>query len=370
MCPENDERDLGEMDSEEEFIFPLAERRIITQPYDLSIQTLVEQWNGQILILPEIQRQYVWDDGKASRLIESLLLNIPIPVLYFAETSDAKYEVIDGHQRVRSVARYVGNEFRLSGLGLLREYRGARFHQLPEREQRFLKTRTLRAIVISVDSHPRMKFEVFERLNTGAVSLNAQELRNSMYRGPFNRLLHDLARNLDLRSIIGSKSPRPRMVDEELILRFFALRQGLDQYRPPLKGFLNDYMDERKDLGELELTDLRVLLASTVGRIRALVGENAFRITGPDGETTERVVNRALYDAQMLVASWTEEADSGSHRPQILAGLSNLYTSTDFLDTIQRATGDRSRTLRRIRDVEQVFEAAGLTVTVPFDLTE
>ena len=133
-------------------------------------------------MLPDIQREYVWDNAEASRLIESRILNIPIPVLYFAETDEAKYEIFDGHQRVRSIVNYLSGIFPLSGLAVLREYRGTRFSQLPEREQRFLKMRTLRTIVISIDSHPNMKFEIYERLNTGSIMLNAQELRNSIYR--------------------------------------------------------------------------------------------------------------------------------------------------------------------------------------------
>src|SRR3982074_2992799 len=137
------------MEGEEDFTFPPAERRLVTQPLDLSVQTLIEQWENKLLLLPEIQREYVWDNGKASRLIESLILNIPIPTLYFAENLEAKYEIIDGHQRVRSIVRFLTNEFVLSGVAVLREYKGLRFHQLPEREQRFLKMRTLRIILIS-----------------------------------------------------------------------------------------------------------------------------------------------------------------------------------------------------------------------------
>src|SRR5919106_810307 len=111
-----DDLELGEDDFEEDVNFPPPERKIITQPYDLSVTTLVEQWGEKTLILPDIQREYVWDNPRASKLIESLLLNIPIPVLYFAETDEAKWEIFDGHQRVRSVVRYLKNEFRLSGL--------------------------------------------------------------------------------------------------------------------------------------------------------------------------------------------------------------------------------------------------------------
>ena len=238
MRPESDDdapADLGEMEGEEPFDFPPAERLVVTQPVDLSVQTLIEQWGEKVLILPDIQREYVWDNGKASRLIESLVLNIPIPALYFAENQEAKYEIIDGHQRVRSIVGYVNNEFSLSGIAVLREYKGLRFHQLPEREQRFLKMRTLRTILISIDSHPNMRFEIYERLNTGAILLNAQELRNSIYRGPFNNLLHELAKTSEFRKqLIGTKVPRRRMVDEELILRFLSLHFELGQY--PLRS--------------------------------------------------------------------------------------------------------------------------------------
>src|SRR5215211_717978 len=111
--------DLGEVEPGESYTFPPPERKVVTQAYDLSIQTLLEQWDNRILELPEIQRGYVWDEARASRLIESLLLNIPIPVVYFAETEDAKWEIIDGHQRIKSIVRFVNNEFALSSLTVL-----------------------------------------------------------------------------------------------------------------------------------------------------------------------------------------------------------------------------------------------------------
>ena len=356
------------MDSEEEFSFPPAERRVVTQPVDLSVQTLFDQWESGHLSLPEIQREYVWDNGKASRLNESLLLNIPVPVLYFAETADAKYEIIDGHQRVKSIARFLKNEFTLSGLGVLREYKGLRFHQLPEREQRFLKMRTLRVVIISFDSHPNMKFEIFERLNTGAISLNAQELRNSIYRGNLNSLLHELAGNTVLRSIIGTKMPRKRMVDEELILRFFALREALDVYRTPLKRFLNDYASLGRKVVDLKLQSLATLFESTIENVRRIFGDGAFRNIDADGVALEPSVNRALFDAQMLACSWITGTISSAQSKKARKLISALFDDEKFLDAIQRATGDRARTLKRIRDTVAAMTAAGIDLSVPFDL--
>lgn len=364
----SEELDLGELDSEEEAVFPPAERKVVTQPYDLSVQTLVEQWDTKLLILPEMQREYVWDNGRASRLVESLLLNIPIPILYFAENEDAQYEIVDGHQRVRTVVRYLSNEFTLSGLRILNEYKGMRCHQLPAREQRFLKMRTLRAVVIGVDSHPTMKFEIFERLNSGSITLNAQELRNSLYRGPFNRCLRELVKNESLRVIIGSKQPRRRMVDEELLLRFFALRENFPDYKTPLKRFLNEFMDSVKDAEPEQLAVFEELFTSTVDRVRRFVGDHAFRLTDAKGNPVEKPVNRALFDCQMLAFSWV--SDEMTTKERTLSELASLYESNEFLDSVRRATGDRSRTRRRVRQMAAALERAGFGMAIPYDLTD
>ena len=343
--------------------FPPAERKVVTQSYDLSVQTLADEWEAGSLVLPEIQREYVWDNPRASRLVESLLLNIPIPVLYFAETDDAKWEIFDGHQRVRSVVRFLSNEFRLSGLSVLSEHNGDRFHQLPPREQRFLKTRMMRAVVISTDSHPSMKFEIFERLNTGAIVLNAQELRNSIYRGPFNDLLRDLVHDERFRACIGTAKPRKRMADEEFLLRFFTLRARLKAYRTPLKKFLNDYMHEHQDASKATLASHRRLFDTTIDRIHTVFGPNAFKPTDRRGSATERAPNRALFDAQMLAFSWAaQNTDFVAKRQVIVRKFGALYGNEDFLDSISLATGDRSRILLRVRGAVDALSRAGVSV--------
>ena len=359
------EQDLGESDDSESSSLPLAERKVSTQPLDLSVQTLVEQWKLDVLVLPEIQREYLWDDGKASRLVESLLLKIPIPALYFAETEEAKFEIIDGHQRVHSIARYMGNEFPLSGLPFLKGFNGLRFHQLPQREQRFLNMRTLRAVIIGVESHPSMKFEIFERLNTGAISLNAQELRNSTYRGDLNRALRELARERSFRILIGTKLPRKRMVDEELVLRFLALSEGLESYRPSLKRFLNGFMERHRPDGPAYIEWAMQEFRLTAERAVSLFGSSAFRIVGQDGVPLERTVNRALYDAEMLACRWLREDPKVDDSTTLFEAVGDLCEDTDFLDAIRRATGDRSRTLTRVRKMVQAFKDAGLAVDKP-----
>lgn len=362
---------IGELDTEEPFDFPPAERKVITQSYDLSLQTLLEQWDAGLLSVPDIQREYIWDNARASRLIESLMLNIPVPLLYFSETSNAKYEIIDGHQRVKSIVRFLKNEFALNSVGVLSEFKSFRFHTLPEREQRFLKMRIVRAVIISHESHSSMRFEIFERLNSGAISLNAQELRNSIYRGPLNKNLRLLAKSPTLRRLIGTQNPRPRMVDEELLLRFFALHQDYEGYRTPLKRFLNDFMAAGANMPEDQLAKLRATFEETIDRVSEALGTSAFRITAADGTLVDRTPNRALFDAQMLAFSWVVPGQEVStHRPRILQNFAKLYEDTEFLDSIRRATGDRSRTRYRARAVLSAILDSGLTANPPFEYEE
>jgi hypothetical protein len=359
-------RDLEEPESEG---FPPAERKLVTQSYDLSVQTLAERWEGRDLLLPDIQREYVWDNPRASRLIESLLLNIPIPVLYFAETDDGKWEIFDGHQRVRSVVRFLSNEFRLSSLTVLADFNGNRCHQLPDREQRFLKNRMMRAVVIGIESHPNMKFEIFERLNTGAVILNAQELRNSLYRGSFNSMLRELVKEPAFRGCIGTASPRRRMVDEEFALRFFALSANLKGYRPPLKRFLNNYMRTVQNAPAGTLDDLRDRFVRATERINAVWGDSSFKVTDGRGRATDRSPNRALFDAQMIAFDLVPASQRlQTKRRAVIREFAKLYKREAFLDSIQLATGDRSRTIYRVRHAVNALAAAGVRVKRPAGL--
>ena len=309
----------------------------------------------------------MWDNSKASRLVESLLLNIPIPALYFAETSDGHYEIIDGHQRVRSIVRFLNNELQLSGLAVLTEHLGKRYYGLPDRDQRSLKLKTLRTIVIGMDSHSSMKFEIFERLNSGSIVLTSQELRNSLYRGTLNNLLKDLAHNQTFRMLIGTKEPRKRMVDEELILRFLALHANLPDYRPSLKRFLKDFFELYQNPSDDAIDSLTTVFKETTQRIYQCLGTNSFRIMDQFGKPIERGVNRSLFDSQMLAFSWIKELPVDPPKAAVEA-LSTLYENPDFLDAVRRATGDRTRTLTRIRRTVAALKGAGFRFDVPFDL--
>jgi len=177
------------------------------------LSTLVT--NGDILnIRPEYQRRLRWVTPQKSRLIESLLLNIPVPPIFLYETDQARYEVMDGQQRLNAIKEYIDGDFALSGLQVLSPLNGLRYGKAPPRIKRALDRASLSAIVLLLESDsdrtPDNKFTIvdirrfiFDRLNTGGTKLNAQEIRNAIYPGPFNKAIVDLARVDEFTSTFG-----------------------------------------------------------------------------------------------------------------------------------------------------------------------
>ena len=331
------------------------DRRLITQPYDLAVSDLVSQVkSGNLKLNPVYQRRYVWDDKKASKLVESLLINVPIPVCYLAEEKDSTRTTIDGQQRLKSLFRFVENQFPLKGLEVLAELNGKRYHELTERQQRLVSNRTIRCIVISEDSDPDIRFDVFERLNTGSVALTAQELRNSVYRGEFNDLLHELARSDSFTACVAGRGDS-RMNFEELLLRFFALDDELITYRPSLKRFLNTYQRSNKNPPEDWLEAKRARATDTLDRVFAVFGGEAFRRAKlrDDGDWDwVPTLNSAVYDVVMLNfarvdLSPDELAAEKETLEQMTAELS--LNHEEFSDAISLATGDRTRLFRRVQ---------------------
>jgi len=358
----DDELDDGIDDVTREQEEPLnlssRDRRLVTQPYDLSLSTLVDDVKKERLLLKiEYQRQYVWDRAKASRLIESFLLNIPVPVCYFAENEDGAYEVIDGLQRITAICDFFNDGFPLKGIPVLSELDGKVFSELDLRDQRRLAGRTVRCIVITEDSDPDIKFDVFERLNTGSARLGSQELRNCIYRGDLNEFLKRTAAVPYFDGILSGVRNR-RMDYEELILRFFALNQNIVKYRPPLRQLLNGYM--RGNGNSLPSTEQIDVFADVCRTVAEVFGSSAFRMSAPNGKTSPGM-NKALYDAVMISFAHADRAAIRARTLEVAEMREELLRDDDFLFSIGRATADRSRMHFRILKFAQGLESLGIS---------
>ena len=215
--PDEDEIafDDGESDYEIQYT---PERKIFTQKAEYSTEYLHKLCRrGKLNLQPDFQRQFVWDRNKASGFIESLLLDVPVPIIYLAEATDGTFVVIDGQQRLSSIFSFLdgsfpdGRRFRLGGLNILRDVNEKSFADIGEKYQDTLESATLSVIVLEKESDSELKFEIFKRLNTGSVKLNDQELRNCIYRGPYLELLKELSTDADYRYIMDLKGPDKRM---------------------------------------------------------------------------------------------------------------------------------------------------------------
>lgn len=344
-----------------------AQREFFATPYDPPVKTLIQEISErELLVRPTFQRYAVWDATRKSRFVESILLNIPIPTLFFAEDDDKSKVVVDGQQRLLALKEYCENQYALRGLEVLAPLNGKRFNQLTDRQQKEIRNRTLRCLIISARSDSEIRFQVFERLNQGGVPLNAQEVRHCVYRGTLNDLLHQLVKSPEWLSLLRATGPHQRMVDCELVLRFFALRDVMPKYSPPLKTLLNTYMRDHRHPDEAAVAALKAAFDNAVAAVRVCFGAVAFRRVYKDAKSGElrldASVNRAVFDAQMLVMEALDPEWLEANKARILKGFIELcLTDAEFADSVSRATADKRRFEYRLRKWCDVLLGLGAT---------
>lgn len=230
-------------------------RKVDFDSFDITVKELVSMVvDSYIDIAPEYQRQFRWKDDRQSSLIESVFLGIAIPSLFMAANADGTWELIDGVQRLSTLIHFTGDErarniiglnepLVLSGLEKLPSFNKHSFQELPQSAQMQFQLKPLKVTTISDKSDRSVRFDLFERLNTGGVVLTSQEIRSCVYRGQFNELLRELATRSNFKTVV--RLPNERQLDgtqEELVLRFFAYLDRYTEFRHSVKEFLNDYM--------------------------------------------------------------------------------------------------------------------------------
>ncbi|MDK9933668.1 DUF262 domain-containing protein [Bifidobacterium catenulatum] len=238
-------------------------RKVDFDNYDVTVDELVRRVSEKrIEISPSYQRQFRWDQNRQSELIESLLLGIPVPNLFMATNSNGdsgvQWEVVDGLQRTLTLLAFVGSDEQrnsakidklvLNGLEKLPLLNGLTYSQLPMDVAQSLLDRPVKVTVLNDKSDKRVRFDLFERLNTGGITLTAQEIRECVYRGPFMDLLQTLSEEPDFRKVV--KVPKAKEKDgtlQEYVLRFFAFHDNYQQFDHSVRDFLNSYASKESD---------------------------------------------------------------------------------------------------------------------------
>ena len=342
--------------------FREAQNSLIVQASDLSLASITDMVAaGAVDLNPHYQRRERWDSHKQSKLIESFLLNVPVPPLYFAEEEFGHYSVIDGKQRVTAVHEFISGRLRLKGLESFSEINGMGFADLPAELQNTLKVRPfLRVVTLLRQSDPTLKYEVFLRLNTGGDRLLPQEVRNVAYSGPFNDLLIELAGNLFLLEklkIHNHKSPAYMAMDDvEHVLRFLTTHANWMTMGGSLAVAMDDFMREYRSAPPFVLNGFRSLFDGAIGVCQEIWGAHAFE--RPLGGSWRNQMISPLYDAQMVsVASLgdREQRLAIERRDEVVEGTRRLFADEEFLKSVTRATNNAGSIKKRISAFNHMF---------------
>ncbi|WP_171495289.1 DUF262 domain-containing protein [Acinetobacter soli] len=292
-----------------EELFEKSQNRLFFQSSDLSFSSIADMVESKAIdIRPKYQRRERWTIEKQSALIESFVLNVPIPPIYLAEHSYGKYSVIDGKQRITAIYKFIKDNLKISGLEKSEELNDFTYDELPESLSNALKIRPfLRVIILLKQSDPELKYEVFNRLNTGGDNLLPQEIRNAMFEGELNDLLMELSENKNLiKHLVSSidtykKSTIYReMQDVEFVLRFFTVREYWENFPCNNMQFaMTQYMEEySNNITEIQISKNRNLFKKSIEICNLIWEDKVFK--RPDGS---KKTIQGIYDSQMVSIS-------------------------------------------------------------------
>ncbi len=270
--------------------------KIRTKSLDVSFNELYDMYQGEELtIAPDYQRLFRWGEEKQSRFIESLILEMPVPPIFVIETKEGIYELIDGLQRISSYLHFRGERLgnteddylRLSGCDIVPELNGFTFNDLPKAIQIKLKRSFVRMEVIKKESEPSLKYHMFKRLNTGGELLSAQEIRNCTIRllgANALDFIDECSKNKDFKSVISQigEDRFNTRYDQELVLRFFATKNDLEDYRYPVTEYLTKYLEDiTTGQREFDYEAEKIIFENTFRFINENWQENAFAGKSP-----------------------------------------------------------------------------------------
>lgn len=298
---------------DEDYISAPPDYQISTYPADFTLEVLHQKWQAGEILIPEFQRDFVWKQTQASKLIESFLVGLPVPPVYvYTERESQYFLVIDGQQRLKSIfyffEGYFGEVvqgqrrvFQLTGLSPDSRFKDKAFAALQEPDQRRLKNAVLRSFVVQQldPEDDTSMYHIFERLNTGGTLLTNQEIRNCVFDGAFTKTLEVLNQFPEWRKILGKDGSDSRKKDVELLVRFFAMRD-LSAYQKPMKDFLSTFMRRNKDASQDALENGESIFKATCVQLLGALGEKPFHIRSG--------LNAAAFDAVMV--AFSEHVDS------------------------------------------------------------
>lgn len=345
----------------------------ITEPFDpASIRITSKQMTIDLLLAridreeldlqPSFQRKGgIWNDGAQSRLIESLLIRIPLPAFYVDATNDEKWLVVDGLQRLTALKRFIiDKNLQLSKLEFLQHLIGKRYSELSRPLQRRIAETQVTVYLIEEGTPPEVKFNIFKRINTGDLPLSFQEIRHVLNQGKASELLARLALSREFQEAINNSIKDDRMADRECVLRFLAFAiTPYTQYRAKeYDTFLNSCMEKINKMSGEEIFSLEQRFLRAMRAAYVIFGKDAFR-KRPKISSRRSPINKALFE------SWSVNLDHLSDRQldmlikrskQVKEKFFNLMNIDEFDEAISQGTGHINKVHLRFSSIEHLIE--------------
>ena len=324
---------------------------------DYDVDGLVRRIQKGDVYVPSFQRGFVWDLKLGSRFIESLLLGLPVPGIFLSKESETnKLLVVDGQQRLTTLryfyeGTWLPTKTKFAMKSVQPQFEGKTYDSLADDDRRALDNSILHATVFKQDEPSQDEssvYQVFERLNSGGRQLTSQEIRSAVHHdSAFSKLLEELNEIKEWRSIYGK--PELRLRDQELILRFLALRFDRDQYAAPMVSFLNAFMGKNKNLSAARAEEMQNTFRATVGFILSSLGKSAFRPT--------RVLNAAVFDSVMVGTAERLVHGCISDPLAYTNSYNALIANATYLDFCARGTASEERVRQRLKLAIEAFSS-------------
>lgn len=345
----------------------------ITRPFDpdkIKVTTIPALIDGiikridfkEIDLAPAFQRKArLWDIGRKSRLIESLLLKIPLPVFYVASDGEDRWSVVDGIQRLTTIYDFVKSQFKLQDLEYLVKLDGLNFDQLPRPMQRRIEETQLTVNLIQDGTPEEVMINIFKRINTGGMELTAQEIRNALNKGVVREFLQAVAKAEEFKSATTKAVSDTRMQAQEMVLRFYAFYlhpwQEYAEKNVGLEKFLTQTMRELNNLSETERDDLDKKFRQAMDCSRAIFGDDTFRKPQRDGR--RKPINKALFETwgvNLARCSPEQQAILIAKKDKLIDGFKQLMADEEFNTAISSSTAASSRVEIRFSKVEKLIQ--------------
>jgi hypothetical protein len=356
-----------DLEEDESIIHPFDPELIRVETRPMTIDLLLQRIRYEELDLaPDFQRKGgIWNQLTKSRLIESILIRIPLPAFYMDATNEDKWVIIDGLQRLTTLKSFVIDQsLKLSKLEFLTQLDGKTFNELPRNLQRRIIETQITVYLIEKGTPIAVKFNIFKRINTGGLPLSLQEIRHALNQGKSTKLLEKLAESTEFRQVMYGSISGKRMLDREFVLRFlaFVIFPYSEYKATEFDGFLSEVMTVINKMSDLEINDLEVKFKNAMQAADQIFGNDAFRKRFKPYQL-RKPINKALFESwsvNLSKLSCEQVAILVERREELKSGfifLMNERSEVPSFDaSISQGTGDLSKVKRRFSAIEKLIK--------------